>query len=516
MSDDGVRLITGVMASKNGITLFLQGGESEILRNEDYRTAGIIEAVMLRLTKEPSVAVPIELKTYSLAQKLKMATGGQVQIKNDQVIVKQVIEDKVVETKVPLKSLEQVVERVANGRGAAGFMKFMERFNRIDHQFTINHLLKFMERNDLPIADDGSIVVYKYLDASGEDYVDKHTKRVRQKLGSRVWMHLDKTNTDWRQACASGLHVCSVGYGSYGDSVFLAKVDPADVIAVPEDHKMRCVAYHLVAMLPPEIHEHTSARKSLMQSEAGRQTLANVIAGNHVDVLEHVEVGGSTYLNSKTPVTAKPTGKSAAVAGNVDVSTVLKPARVNHKSRSQIEEINRMLGKGDPWKIAKIGDKVRIEGSKQIGQGVYEVIAIDDTKEGARVKVKQMRPDKTSKTVTIKNECVKELINITAQRGELEKAFDEALAVSAKLNEAQAITKAVAKEKKLKTQSAPAALSTPVTLLANEHQRQSHIRNSDYDVKLAKAQRLKNDGWSLREIGSALGMCRKSLGKNLT
>jgi hypothetical protein len=122
MSDDGVRLITGVMASKNGITLFLQGGESEILRNEDYRTAGIIEAVMLRLTKEPSVAVPIELKTYSLAQKLKMATGGQVQIKNDQVIVKQVIEDKVVETKVPLKSLEQVVERVANGRGAAGFM----------------------------------------------------------------------------------------------------------------------------------------------------------------------------------------------------------------------------------------------------------------------------------------------------------------------------------------------------------------------------------------------------------
>ena len=91
---------------------------------------------------------------------------------------------------------------------------------------TAEEVLKFMEKVDLPLADDGSIILYKFLDKHPSKpgyYVDHHTRKVEQRIGSRVYMELaDYTKS--RAECATGLHVCAKDYGQYGGEILLVKV----------------------------------------------------------------------------------------------------------------------------------------------------------------------------------------------------------------------------------------------------------------------------------------------------
>lgn len=184
---------------------------------------------------------------------------------------------------------------------------------------TVDDVLRFMERGDLPLADDGTIIAYKVLTTNGKgpeatEFYDCHTRKVKQRVGSFVQQDEKLIDPSRRTECSSGLHIARRGYlgGFRGDIIVMVKIRPEDVIAVPhgEPDKVRVSGYHIIAKIPST--EHAALRSNTaMQGTNALKLLTMAIAGDHIGVTEYVTINGAS--GSKvviTPVeganTAKP------------------------------------------------------------------------------------------------------------------------------------------------------------------------------------------------------------------
>jgi hypothetical protein len=206
-----------------------------------------------------------------------------------------------------VEALKHQITR-ANLGSTKGMDAFFKRAAAVaaERYHSVEDLLKFMQRGDLPVADDGSIVIYKVLRRSGEGYVDCHTKKVTQKIGSVVCMDANMVDPDRGQDCSNGLHVARRGYirNFSGDACVIAKVSPEDVIAVPlyDANKMRVCAYHILFELPDEAYQKLRADRPFTDTEEGRLLLGRALSGDHVGKLELVRItegyGGGIKITS--------------------------------------------------------------------------------------------------------------------------------------------------------------------------------------------------------------------------
>lgn len=227
----------------------------------------------------------------------------------------------------------QFAGAVKNGN-TKGLELFLDRIGAVieKRHHTVEDLLRFLERGDLPIADDGTIVIYKrlYRQADGK-YVDPHTKKVTQRVGSFVHMDEKLVDPNRRNECSNGLHVARRGYiGSFsGDVVVLAKVRPEDMIAVPDydANKMRVCGYHIIAELTPAQFQVITSNRPISAAEGGTALLGKAIAGNHIGIIEYVKInaqqGGDLVI---TPVEGAVEPLEAAVASKDDPVDVKKVA----------------------------------------------------------------------------------------------------------------------------------------------------------------------------------------------
>jgi hypothetical protein len=157
-----------------------------------------------------------------------------------------------------------------------GVEAFLARAGKVAEKrsHSVQDLLKFMERGDLPIADDGSIIIYKVLNkkSSGE-YRDVHSGNVEQWVGAYVCMDESLVDHNRNNECSNGLHVARRGYiGSFsGDVCTLCKVAPEDVIAVPsyDANKMRVCGYHIIFELTAEEFTLIKANKPMSTITSG-------------------------------------------------------------------------------------------------------------------------------------------------------------------------------------------------------------------------------------------------------
>lgn len=203
--------------------------------------------------------------------------------------------------------------RAAKMGSTVGVENFLKRLGAVinERSHSVQDLLKFMERGDLPIADDGSIIIYKILRRDGKAYVDCHTRQVKQWIGAYVHMDARLVDHDRRNECSNGLHVARRGYISQfsGDVCVLAKLAPEDVIAVPnyDANKMRVCGYHIIHELTDPQYKLLMRNRPISDDEDGKIVLANAIAGNHIGRTHNVKIteqrgGGvqvSTVLESK-------------------------------------------------------------------------------------------------------------------------------------------------------------------------------------------------------------------------
>lgn len=187
----------------------------------------------------------------------------------------------------------------SNVNKTIGLENFMRRVASVPRKHSVSDLMKFMERGDLPIANDGSIIIYKVLSRirkSGHDYVDCHTKNVPQSVGSYVCMDESLVDPNRNNECSNGLHVARRGYikSFNGDVCVLAKVAPEDVIAVPQHdaNKMRVKGYHILFELPADAYRALKADNSMTNDPTGKVLLGKAITGDHVGKLEETRING--------------------------------------------------------------------------------------------------------------------------------------------------------------------------------------------------------------------------------
>lgn len=206
-----------------------------------------------------------------------------------------------------------------------GFVNFINRLEPVlkDRGHSAKDLMKFIEYSDLPIADDGCIIIYKRLKKKGNTFVDVHSGNIKQNVGSYVFMRPGLVDPNRRQACSNGLHVASLGYLSSfsGNVTVMAKVRPEDVFAVPEySHtKMRVCGYHILAVLPESLRTHVNSGGAISSIPEGKELLNKVLRGAHVGITELVEVGGH---NGSNVTYTKVENTEAAKAEEVKVDLV--------------------------------------------------------------------------------------------------------------------------------------------------------------------------------------------------
>lgn len=206
-----------------------------------------------------------------------------------------------------VEKIEHQLMSIAQKLGSAeGVTNFFRRLAGVKRGHSVQDLLTFMEKGELPIADDGTVLVYKLLNRHGQGdslyFTDVHSGNVKQKVGSKVFMSEHLVDADRNRDCSNGLHIARRDYlrSFSGNACMLCKLAPEDVIAVPHSdaRKLRAKGYFIVA----ELSENDRSRVKGNQAMLDKVLLGNVAAGNHTEVLELVEItkgnGGGLKVTS--------------------------------------------------------------------------------------------------------------------------------------------------------------------------------------------------------------------------
>lgn len=199
-----------------------------------------------------------------------------------------------------MEKIKSQFARAAKLGSTTGIENFLRRLGSVIEQrkHSVDDLLTFLERGDLPIADDGCILIYKVLKRKGKEgnYVDCHTRKVGQFTGAYVCMDVSLVDHNRSTECSNGLHVARRGYvnGFSGDVCVLAKLAPEDVIAVPtyDANKMRVCGYHILMELSVAQYDLLKKNRPITEDAEGKSLLANAVSGNHIHRTHEVRITG--------------------------------------------------------------------------------------------------------------------------------------------------------------------------------------------------------------------------------
>lgn len=190
-------------------------------------------------------------------------------IDDEQDTVFAVVNDQVITNVEDIK--EHIKHNVKHNHEPA-MNKFFERIANVvaNRRHSMEDLFKFIKNADLPIAADGSIIAYKLLKQRSENdiyFYDCHTNKVKQKVGSKVFVKEELVDPNRSRDCSNGLHIAALHYLNTfsGNVVVLVKINPEDVIAVPEysNTKMRVKAYQIIHKLSDESFKILKSGQSL-------------------------------------------------------------------------------------------------------------------------------------------------------------------------------------------------------------------------------------------------------------
>jgi hypothetical protein len=146
---------------------------------------------------------------------------------------------------------------------------FLENLAANPEQQSRENLYEWLEQDDFTITDDGCFIGYKGVreDGDGIGYstsrghafvngVEYLNNNIPNKIGDVVEMPRAEVTFDPARSCAAGLHVGTHRYaGSFGNSLMRVKVNPRDVVSVPngEGEKMRVCRYEVMEFSPHKV-----------------------------------------------------------------------------------------------------------------------------------------------------------------------------------------------------------------------------------------------------------------------
>lgn len=273
-----------------------------------------------------------------------------------------------------VNAIKPLIDHAVKTNSAGAVQAFLNRCaGFIDkRQHSVDDLMRFLEKGDLPLAEDGSIIAYKMLcNASGQPgvFVDCHSGKIQQRVGSYVCVNEDLVDLNRRNECSNGLHIARRSYlgGFGGDVCVLCKIDPEDVMVVPHNdaNKVRVKGYHILGVLSDEAMKALQANKPMTGEEEALTMVYNAIKGDHIDRIEQVKVNGQ-YGSNVVVTKLKHDSRRGRYAYSHTGSDLKKAAALDDESN--------ITGSIDPRDINK---RVTTEHEKLTGTRP-DVVIIDD------------------------------------------------------------------------------------------------------------------------------------------
>ena len=147
---------------------------------------------------------------------------------------------------------ERIIQFMLEGLPVQPLVNFLKKLMENPSFSARNELFDFLDHRSLPITEDGCFLAYKVVKSN---YKDKYSGHVDNSVGKSVTMARYGVDDDRGNGCGSGLHAGTLeyvqSYGSFSgedssDKVVIVKIDPENVVSVPQDcncQKMRCCEY---------------------------------------------------------------------------------------------------------------------------------------------------------------------------------------------------------------------------------------------------------------------------------
>lgn len=143
---------------------------------------------------------------------------------------------------------DRLPRMLQEGFNTAPMLAFLKNLFKNPTPHAIEELYEFMEKNALPITEDGCFLAYKKV---REDYTDVHTGTFSNAIGEVLEMDRDLCDPIRTNHCSTGFHFCGLSYLTCfgGERVVVVKINPIDVTSIPNDYdfaKGRCCKYVVV------------------------------------------------------------------------------------------------------------------------------------------------------------------------------------------------------------------------------------------------------------------------------
>lgn len=237
-----------IIGTKDNITIN-QNGEVTVvsrLKNEEVFTEVYDKIVTGDLAW-------IEENYQSIKDRIAKLTNGMFEQHNSKVVLKG--------TTIPvpdviLKKLQELEGNPDSLVRMTALLRFWRKLSDNPSENSRNDLYVFMTKNNIPLSDDGDIVVEKGVNQKRDSYpfhlVDCRTGTIDNSVGMEVAIPRDKVNADSSQTCSYGLHVGAPDYVRNiwsSDVIVECTVNPMDVVSVPKDYnatKMRVCRYKVM------------------------------------------------------------------------------------------------------------------------------------------------------------------------------------------------------------------------------------------------------------------------------
>jgi hypothetical protein len=306
------------------------------------------QVVTVPVTADKAKSDKIDNAVADIMKHATPATSSK--INSDETIIA-VVGDKVVPE---MEKLKDHVAHAAKTDNPEGLNNFIARLSAVidSRKHSVQDCLTFVQKNDLPFTNAGDILAYKVLRRLNDGrFADKHTGKVFQKVGSKVFMAHSLVDLNRNASCSNGLHIARKkyirGFFHGNDVIVLCVIRPEDILAVPhgEPDKVRVCGYQIIAEIPKDTYTDLTNNVSFPADHVITRTLAAAVAGNYPAPVQLVEItqgyGGGlviTDLDAETNAqeviekTTEETVESAAIVKDTDNVTLDKSQALDVKT----------------------------------------------------------------------------------------------------------------------------------------------------------------------------------------
>jgi hypothetical protein len=150
---------------------------------------------------------------------------------------------------MPLELSDRIMAYKENNLPITSLLSFWDNLKKNPSFNSRKQLFKFLQNKGHSLTEDGCFIGYRGVT---EDFKDKHSRKFDNSPGSVCELPREQVDDNPDNTCSYGLHVGGYEYAKdfgSGGKLVLVKVNPKDVVAVPNDYdgqKMRVCRFEVL------------------------------------------------------------------------------------------------------------------------------------------------------------------------------------------------------------------------------------------------------------------------------